>query len=366
MRKNFRNRFMRTFAFLSFGIVLSLWAYDQIGGQASARQETVPPWQVVPALSPYIDVHSHANAGDRDAVLAETAAKAMQLQNIAGMVFMPPPAEELEGAFDAETIAPAVRKYPGKFWFNGGGGTLNPMIFESVRTGNVSPEFQRKFRERAEEIARMGARGFGEISGPRLPRGSGKWVQPPMDHPLYLILADVAAEHNMVIDLHMEAIPQTFSFPTGSDWAKLDPLPDPPVLTEAISGFERLLRHNRRAKIVWGHASWDHTGQWTVELSRRLLGAHPNLFMSIKCDSQDYGLNPYMVDVQKGPIKPEWLQLIKEFPDRFVIGSDQGYPLREGGPMPRWQTTVLFFNQLPADLRQKIGLDNPTRIYGLK
>jgi hypothetical protein len=172
----------------------------------------------------------------------------------------------------------------------------------------------------------------------------------------------------MPIDLHMEAIPQTFSFPTGSGWAELDPLPNPPVLKESISGFERLLRHNRRAKFVWGHAAWDHTGLWTVELSRRLLKAHPNLFMSIKCDSQDVGLNPYMVDIRKGPIKPEWLALLKEFPDRFVIGADQGYPLPKAGAgaMPRWQTTVLFFNQLPADLRQKIGLDNPIRIYNLK
>ena len=66
-----------------------------------------------------------------------------------------------------------------------------------------------------------------------------------------------------------------------------------------------------------------------------------------------------------GPIRPEWRKLFEDFPDRFVIGTDQHYPQPEKGPQ-RWQAVVLLFNQLPADLRQKIGIDNPTRIYNLK
>jgi len=44
-----------------------------------------------------------------------------------------------------------------------------------------------------------------------------------------------------------------------------------------------------------------------------------------------------------------------DFPDRFIIGSDQHYPSEGLGQ--RWQTVVLLFNQLPADVRRKIGTE---------
>ena len=73
------------------------------------------------------------------------------------------------------------------------------------------------------------------------------------------------------------------------------------------------------------------------------------------------GKNP--VIAVDGKIKPEWLKLFQDFPDRFLIGSDQIYPLPQPSEPQRWQAIVLLFNQLPADLRKKIGLDNPTRLY---
>ena len=216
----------------------------------------------------------------------------------------------------------------------------------------------------------MGAVGFGEMSGEHLPRGGAGiegYEHAPADNPLYFILADVAAKHNMAIDLHMEAIPEDMPYPLGTLWAKMSPAPNPPILKENIKGLERLLDHNKKAKIMWDHAAWDHSGFRTVEMTRRLLKAHPNLYMSIKCDYGDPGVD-WMVDPVKGPVKPEWLAVLKEFPDRFTLGADQSFPLPKPGigAIPRWEATVLFFNQLPPDLRQKIGLDNPIRIYGLK
>lgn len=82
--------------------------------------------------------------------------------------------------------------------------------------------------------------------------------------------------------------------------------------------------------------------------------------IKIKVDPVIPGRNPIMED---GKIKPHWLKLFQDFPDRFVIGSYQHY-----GPMPpqspRRQATVLLLNQLPADLRRKIGTENALHIYG--
>jgi hypothetical protein len=96
---------------------------------------------------------------------------------------------------------------------------------------------------------------------------------------------------------------------------------------------------------------------------RPLLRAHPNLYMEIKYDPTAPGKNPPMVN---GKIVPEWLKLYEEFPDRFLIGSDQHFDPPAKGPLARAQGNALLLSQLPADLRKKIGVDNPLAIYGLK
>ena len=91
----------------------------------------------------------------------------------------------------------------------------------------------------------------------------------------------------------------------------------------------------------------DNTGYRTAELSRQLLKAHPNLYMEIKIDPVEVGKNSPLVNGGSGAIKPEWLKLFQDFPDRFVIGTDQHYSAPAKGPQ-RWQTVVLLFNQLPG------------------
>jgi predicted TIM-barrel fold metal-dependent hydrolase len=167
-------------------------------------------------------------------------------------------------------------------------------------------------------------------------------------------MADIAAEHDAPISIHMEAVPRDMDLP-----APLKSPPNPPRLHAKIAAFERLLSHNPRTKIVWAHLGWDTTGYRTPELMQRLLEAHPNLFMEIKLDPVDPGKTSPLTNGASGTIKPEWRKLFIDFQDRFVIGTDQHYP-------QRWQTAVLLFNQLPVAVRQKIGTDNAVRIYHLK
>jgi predicted TIM-barrel fold metal-dependent hydrolase len=65
-----------------------------------------------------------------------------------------------------------------------------------------------------------------------------------------------------------------------------------------------------------------------------------------------------------GTLKPEWLQLFRDFPDRFVLGSDQHYPM-PAGETQRWQGAVALFNELPEDLQREIGVENAAKIYRL-
>jgi predicted TIM-barrel fold metal-dependent hydrolase len=306
-----------------------------------------PPASSVSAISPFVDVHAHLDPVDVEHSIQD-ALQAMHGENAAKVVFMPPPFTADDPArYDAGLILPQLTGHAGKLAVLGGGGTLNAMIHESVRSGDAGPEIRRRFRQQAEELLREGAAGFGEMAAEHL-QGATPYQSAPPDHSLFLLLADIAAEHGVPIDLHMEAVSRT--------------PPNPPQLRANIAAFERLLAHNPSARIIWAHAGSDNTGDRTPQLCRRLLAAHPNLYMELKIDPANPGKNSPLANGAGGPIKPDWLKLFEDFSGRFVVGTDQHYPQPPVGPQ-RWQTVVLLLNQLPPELRQKIGMENATKLY---
>jgi hypothetical protein len=314
----------------------------------------------VASLTPFVEVHSHFGGKDPAAAI-EDALRVMPMENCAKVIFMPSPfAAEQTNRFDDEVIMAAEKDHRDKFAFLGGGGTLNVMIQQSVMSGDSGPEVVKMFKERAEQIMRDGASGFGEMTPEHFAmNANGFYEYAPADHPLFLALMDVSAEHDGApISVHMEAVPTPMPIP--AELASFHN--NAPQLHANIPAFERLLSHNPHGNIVWAHEGWDNTGGRTVELSRRLLKAHPNLYMEIKIDPVEPGKNYILANAGSGAIKPEWLQLFKDFPDRFVIGSDQVYPEPKGQPQ-HWQSSVTLLNQLPADLRKKIAFENTARLY---
>jgi predicted TIM-barrel fold metal-dependent hydrolase len=171
---------------------------------------------------------------------------------------------------------------------------------------------------------------------------------------LLLALADVAAQHGMPVDLHMEAVPQDMPLP-----ARMARGQNPQSLKENISGFERLLAHNRSARIIWAHSGWDLTGERSVPLMRALLTKHSNLYMSVKIDPDGPQRNsPF---TPGGELRSEWLALLREFPDRFLVGSDQFFDERTD----RLALARKFVDALPPNLAQLVARDNAKRIYRL-
>jgi predicted TIM-barrel fold metal-dependent hydrolase len=329
-------------------------AAKAVEAKPDAKPAATPDAKPEPALTPYVEEHTHFEAKDPEGSV-RTALAGLARQNAAMVFFqMPPDTFDHPGHYDAEVILAEAKKHPGKIGVLGGGGTLNAMIIQSAATGDAGPAVQKKFKDRAEELVRLGVIGFGEMTAEHY-AGATPYQYAPADHPLYLILADIAAAHGLPIDLHMEAVPEDMAVPAGTKVP-----PNPPRLHANIAAFERLLAHNPRAKVIWAHAGADGTGQRTPELCRKLLKAHANLFMEIKVDPGARGMNYPLAD---GKVKPDWLALFTEFPDRFVIGSDQHYPEPEGGDQ-RWQEAVRLLNQLPPAVRQKIGTANVAQIYG--
>jgi len=228
------------------------------------------------------------------------------------------------------------------------------MILQAVITGDSGPAVRKQFTDRAEELLRNGVSGFGEMAAEHFAGATG-YEYAPADHPLYLLLADIAAQHGVPIDIHMEAVPQAMPLPAG-----LKSPPNAAQLQPNIAAFERLLAHNPRTTIIWAHLGSDNTGFRTADSARQLLKKHANLYMEIKSDPRAMGKNPILAD---GRIKPDWLALFEEFPDRFLIGSDQHYP--EEGEPTRWQSVVTILNQLSVAARQKVGRENAEHIFSL-
>ena len=305
-----------------------------------------------------IDTHAHLirnRRGDPPST-ASRALRAMDEFKVEKTILLPPPfSPNHKGTYGRRELEPVIRDHPGRFAFVAGGESLNPMIHD-VAPENVTREHVQRFQKEAALIVASGAVGFGELTAEHFSSGRGghPYESTRPDHPLFLALADIAAQNAMPIDLHMEAVPQDMEMPD-----RMRKGANPERLKENISGFERLLAHNRKARIVWAHAGWDLTGERTVPLMRSLLEEHPNLYMSIKLDPRGpQRTSPFTPD---GVLRPDWVALLRAFPDRFMIGSDQFFD--EG--TERLARARRLIDALPSDTARLVASENAKRIYGL-
>ncbi len=312
-----------------------------------------------PAAFPFVDAHVHMDDTDPGPSVALLIRSMDARHEVHAVIQTMPYGAGNPEAWDIEKVQAAVKAQAGRIALMGGGGTLNPMLVEAWRTGDSGPQAQARLRARAEAILRQGAAGFGELSNEHfvLPGpGIKDYEYYPANSPLMLLLADIAAEHNVPIDLHMEAVPA--DMPSGL------PAPNAPTLHANFAALEALLAHNPRAKIVWAHAGSDNTGLRTPDRMRPLLKAHPNLYMEIKFDPGAPGKNPPLG--ADGKLLPQWLSLFSDFPDRFILGTDQHYDAAAAAAATRIKAGVALLAQLPEPLRHRIAVENPERIYNLK
>jgi hypothetical protein len=331
-----------------------------------------------PAGAPlqWIDVHVHPVGGigqDADYRSAvDDLLSTMKANNMARAIVMPTPQGDAgsRGSWDIEDFMDLARKHPDRLAYMGGGGTLNKMIHMDSPDGRVSDDLRARFKKRAEEILAKGAIGFGEMSILHISLLPGHTFESVAgDHPLWLLLADIAAERNVPIDVHFDPVAKDLK---TAEW--LSQPPNPPVFKRNLDGFERLLAHNRKAVIVWAHAGSDNLGQWTAGLTRAMLRKHPNLYMSLRLNVGRGGHaanNPLAAE----GLKPHWMEVFKEFPDRFVIGGDQFFvPQSNRGFVNKFaqaaaairKRTNVFLSRLPPEIARKIAYENAIRIYKLK
>lgn len=337
----------------------------------------------------FIDTHNHSPFHPEcvyDPIrLQDVVLGTMNAFGIEKTLFMPAPLPaNLVAPCGFDYLARMVREYPARFAFLRGGDSLNPMIQQVVLGQMTLQEALPRFIRAANDILRDGAVGFGEMAAEHFSFRQGHpYISAPPDHRLFLLLADLAAGHDVPIDLHMEALTQdtarTDICEISADicWTDADGnvnTVNPDTFPENITAFKNLLNHNPHAKVIWVHAGWDNTGQRTVALMRGLLERHPNLYIQLRPLRRGTGRpNPILAGPESDRrIRGEWRVFISDFPDRFIIGVDSFYVPQPGEDDEDVQEKISaarqFVNllaELSPDLARKVARDNAVRIYRL-
>lgn len=239
----------------------------------------------------------------------------------------------------------------------------------STNPEKVTEKLKAKFKAAALQMVKDGAVVFGEMTSLHTcmdPRHY--YMYAPPDHPLFLLLADISAEADIPIDFHMEAVPEEMKTPNFLIQACGK---NPKRLPATIPGLKRLLKHNRKAKIIWHHIGWDNTGHMTPALLGQLLKDNPNLYLSIRVlkPSQAQLENKQDTSITDSfrRIKPQWAKLFEEYPERIMAGGAEfvGAPGNSNTSPETFQETWRLVDQFLEPQRSLISHKNAARIYGI-
>ncbi len=125
--------------------------------------------------------------------------------------------------------------------------------------------------------------------------------------------------------------------------------------------FEALLESFRDVPVIWAHG-----GYTPLFLARRLLQKHPNLVYELS--ARTWPRHPrspeYTVLRDGSAVWPQWLALVEEMPQRFVVGTDAANR-SEASDSERYRSVQNFLRQLPPGPREAVAAGNLRRLLGL-
>ncbi|WP_233282029.1 amidohydrolase family protein [Pseudomonas mangiferae] len=125
-----------------------------------------------------------------------------------------------------------------------------------------------------------------------------------------------------------------------------------------LEEIEEPLRDHPHVRFIWAHAGSSmelHRHQERLDFLygtlERLLGDYPNLYVDLSWSV----LDPYLLD-EKGRPDPQWLDLVKRYPERFMLGSDVVGRFDSLGELMHGFDP--FLDALPEPLARRVALDN--------
>lgn len=125
-----------------------------------------------------------------------------------------------------------------------------------------------------------------------------------------------------------------------------------------LEEIEEPLRNHPHVRFIWAHAGTSleiHRHQQRLDFLlptlARMLGEYPNLYIDLSWSV----LRPYLLDADGQPDE-EWLQLVRSYPSRFMLGSD--VVGRFDHLADYLNDFKPFLDALPEDVARKVARDN--------
>nr|CBA31860.1 hypothetical protein Csp_D29230 [Curvibacter putative symbiont of Hydra magnipapillata] len=327
-------------------------------------------WNASAQTVEWVDVHFHYTMDDASSTkeLAEKSLALMQSENMRTMVVSSSPRPALNGP-DFLEVQRILAQHGKRFAVLAGGNSLNPMMHH-LHEGKLPPDAIEKFQALAERSAQSGVKGFGEIALHHISLNEQHAYEViPADDALVKILVDTVAKYDLILDVHFDPVLAKMVKPSVLTSSR-----NPGEFEPNFEAFERLLAHNRKAKIVWAHAGGtDMLGSFTPQLAAAMLAKHPNLYMSLR----PRGQQPSVMLPARGRLNSDWVAVVEKYADRFVMGSDSFLVADsfQGGGAARIfaersanqrQGIQMVLAALRPEVARKVGSENAIRLYKLE
>jgi len=110
---------------------------------------------------------------------------------------------------------------------------------------------------------------------------------------------------------------------------------------------------------------WAHGGYTPLILARRMLAKHPNLYYELSARTWPrHPRSPDFTILRDGhQVWPEWLALIEDLPERFVVGTDASHRSKDGDEM-KFASVQNFLRQLSPSAKVKVAQTNLQQLLG--
>ncbi len=214
---------------------------------------------------------------------------------------------------------------------------------EAIEDAN-NPVIQDLLRQSEEDLKAGRIKGIGEL----FPNNSHSSKYPAFrnkfraDAPSMRALYQLVAKYGGFLTFHMEAE------------------------RDSIAQLERLLASDRRGRVLWNHCGVDARAKEV----RPVLARNSNLFCELAVRyppvlrEQVIANRPTRLIFGRGKPNRAWLELIEEFPDRFMIGTDAHDRSKYDGSIKIVRTRLLPY--LRPSTARKVAHENAQRLFGLK
>ena len=222
-----------------------------------------------------------------------------------------------------ESLLKATRDYSGKFI---------PFV-------SVSPERQKyrvfwknkdlKLLETLEKQLKTGKfKGIGEISVAHFPGIGFPEADFSPTSPLMKGIMKLAEKYKVPINIHCEIT--------------------------RLQEFSKLLNEFKNVKVIWAHG-----GYTPYFLAKRMLENHPNLYYELSARTwlNHPRSSDYTIFKNNREIWKQWLDLVEEKPNRFLVGSDASHHSYKRDET-KIKSVQLFLNQLNPKTRNQVASTN--------